>query len=238
MKSNDFLKMSESIGEIIDSNFNEEITDDFIPGKTHIPVTAKSVGKEEVKYAINACLDAWFTSGKYAEKFEKRFSKFMGKRFCMLTNSGSSANLLALSALTSRDLGDRRLKKGDEVITVEAGFPTTVNPIFQNNLVPFFLDINKIDLGIETEFLEKAWTPKVKAIMLAHTLGNPYNVKEVLKFAKRHDLWVVEDCCDAIGSLYDNKMVGSEADICTASFYPAHHITMGEGGAVLTDNPK
>ena len=145
----------------------------------------------------------------------------MGKRFCMLTNSGSSANLLALSALTSKSLGDRRLKPGDEIITVAAGFPTTVNPIFQNNLVPVFMDINKTDLGINARQLDEAWSPKVKGIMLANTLGVPYNVKKVKDFAKKHNLWIIEDCCDAVGSTYDGKIVGSDADVCTVSFYPA-----------------
>ncbi len=237
MNNKNRLELSDLICSVIDSKY-DDTREDFIPGKTHVPVTAKLIGKEEIKNAINACLDEWFTSGRFALKFEKEFAKYMQKRFCLLTNSGSSANLLALTALTSKSLGKKRLVKGDEVITVAAGFPTTVNPIFQNNLVPVFLDINKTDMGIDIDQLEKAWSPKVKAIMLAHTLGNPFNIKEVTKFAKRHGLWLIEDCCDAIGSTYEKKMVGSTADIITASFYPAHHITMGEGGAVLTDSPK
>ena len=179
-QNKDYRKKIESI---IDENHpSDEIK--FIPGKTHIPVTTKLIGKEELKNAVNSCLDGWFTSGKYASQFESDFSKFMDKRYCLLTNSGSSANLLALSALTSKSLGDRRLKHGDEIITVAAGFPTTVNPIFQNNLVPVFLDINKKDLGIDAQQLKKALSPKVKGIMLAHTLGNPYNIEKVKSFAK------------------------------------------------------
>ena len=210
----------------------------FVPGKTHVPVSGKLIGIEEIKYAVDSCLDGWLTTGRYATKFEKEFAKFMNQRFCLLTNSGSSANLLAISALTSPQLRDRQLKPGDEVITVAAGFPTTVNPIIQNNLVPIFVDVNMDDYGIDIDKMEEAWSPKVKAIMLAHTLGNPFNVNKVSEFAKKHNLWLIEDCCDAIGSKYDNKMVGTFGDIATASFYPAHHITMGEGGAVLTSSPK
>ena len=211
---------------------------EFIPGESHVPVSGKLIGKEEIQYAVDACLDGWFTTGRFAEQFEKEFSKYMNQRFCILTNSGSSANLLALSALTSPQLKERQLKPGDEVITVAAGFPTTVNPIIQNGLVPVFVDVNLDDYGIDVELLEKAWSPKVKAVMLAHTLGNPFNLSRVTEFVKQHNLWFIEDCCDAVGSKYNNKMVGTFGDLSTASFYPAHHITMGEGGAVLTDNPK
>jgi len=162
----------------------------------------------------------------------------MHQRYCLLVNSGSSANLLALSALTSPQLGDRKLTPGDEVITVAAGFPTTVNPIMQNGLTPVFVDANLLDYGIDTKQLDAAWSPKVKAVMLAHTLGNPFNLKEVMGFVKKHNLWLIEDCCDAVGSTYDGKMVGTFGDLATVSFYPAHHITMGEGGAVLTKNSK
>ena len=216
--------------------FEEE--QEFIPGETPVPVSGKLIGREEIRFAVDACLDGWFTTGRFAEQFEKEFSNYMNHRFCLLTNSGSSANLLALSALTSPQLGKRRLEPGDEVITVAAGFPTTVNPIIQNGLVPIFVDVNMIDYGIDVEQMENAWSPKVKAVMLAHTLGNPFNLNKVTEFVQKHNLWFIEDCCDAIGSTYNGKMVGTFGDLATTSFYPAHHITMGEGGAVLTQNPK
>jgi len=211
---------------------------EFTPDETHVPVSGKLIGKEEIQFAVDACLDGWFTTGRFAEQFEKEFAKYMNQRFCLLTNSGSSANLLALSALTSLQLGERQLKPGDEVITIAAGFPTTINPIIQNGMVPVFVDVNLDDFGINVEQMERAWSPKVKAVMLAHTLGNPFNLKKVTDFVQKHNLWFIEDCCDAVGSKYNNKMVGTFGDIATTSFYPAHHITMGEGGAVLTNNPK
>jgi len=211
---------------------------EFIPGETHIPVSGKLIGKNEIKFAVDACLDGWFTTGRFAEQFEKEFARYMDQRFCILTNSGSSANLLAISTLTSPQLEDRRLKSGDEVITVAAGFPTTVNPIIQNGLIPVFVDINLDDFGIDVAQLEKAWSPKVKAVMLAHTLGNPFNLEKVTQFVKKHNLWFIEDCCDAVGTTYNGEMVGTFGDLATVSFYPAHHITMGEGGAVLTNSSK
>ena len=210
----------------------------FIPGETHIPVSGKLIGKEEIQYSVEACLDGWFTTGRFADQFEEEFAKFMQQRFCLLTNSGSSANLLALSALTSPQLGEKQLQPGDEVITVAAGFPTTLNPIIQNGLKPVFVDVNLDDYGIDVELMEKAWSPKVKAVMLAHTLGNPFNLDGVSKFVKKYKLWLIEDCCDAVGAKYNGNMVGTFGDLATVSFYPAHHITMGEGGAVLTNNPK
>ena len=211
---------------------------EFTPGETHVPVSGKLIGREEIQFAVDACLDGWFTTGRFAEQFEKEFAKYMNQRHCILTNSGSSANLLALSALTSPWLKERRLQPGDEVITVAAGFPTTVNPIIQNGLVPVFVDVNLDDYGIAVEQMENAWSPKLKAVMLAHTLGNPFNLEKVMEFVKKHNLWLIEDCCDAVGSTYNGKMVGTFGDLATVSFYPAHHITMGEGGAVLTNNPK
>ena len=222
-------------GEYAQSVFEQE--PGFIPGETHVPVSGKLIGKEEIKFAVDACLDGWFTTGRFAKQFEKEFAKFMNQSYCLLTNSGSSANLLALSALTSPHLKEKRLKPGDEVITVAAGFPTTVNPIIQNGLVPVFVDVNLNDFCIDVKQMEKAWSPKVKAVMLAHTLGNPFNLKKVTEFVKKHNLWFIEDCCDAVGSTYDGKMVGTFGDLATVSFYPAHHITMGEGGAVLTGSP-
>ena len=222
-------------GEYAQSVFEQE--PGFIPGETHVPVSGKLIGKEEIKFAVDACLDGWFTTGRFAKQFEKEFAKFMNQSYCLLTNSGSSANLLALSSLTSPHLKEKRLKPGDEVITVAAGFPTTVNPIIQNGLVPVFVDVNLNDFCIDVKQMEKAWSPNVKAVMLAHTLGNPFNLKKVTEFVKKHNLWFIEDCCDAVGSTYDGKMVGTFGDLATVSFYPAHHITMGEGGAVLTGSP-
>jgi len=233
-------KLRQKVLELVEEYAREEFESEkpFIPGKTHIPVSGKVIGREEVQYAVDACLDGWFTTGRFSEQFEKEFAEYMEQRFCLLTNSGSSANLLALSALTSPQLEDRRLKPGNEVITVAAGFPTTVNPIIQNGLVPVFVDVNLNDYGIDADQLEDSWSPKVKAVMLAHTLGNPFNLEKVTEFVKKHNLWFIEDCCDALGSIYDGKMVGTFGDLATISFYPAHHITMGEGGAVLTSSPK
>jgi CDP-6-deoxy-D-xylo-4-hexulose-3-dehydrase len=233
-------KLRQKVLELVEEYAREEFESEkpFIPGKTHIPVSGKVIGTEEIQYAVDACLDGWFTTGRFADQFEKEFAEYMEQRFCLLTNSGSSANLLALSALTSPQLEDRRLKPGNEVITVAAGFPTTVNPIIQNGLVPVLVDVNLDDYGIDVEQMEKAWSPKVKAVMLAHTLGNPFNLEKVTEFVKKHNLWFIEDCCDALGSIYDGKMVGTFGDLATISFYPAHHITMGEGGAVLTSSPK
>jgi CDP-6-deoxy-D-xylo-4-hexulose-3-dehydrase len=224
------------VGEYAREEFESEKS--FIPGETHIPVSGKVIGTEEIQYAVNACLDGWFTTGRFAEQFEKEFAKYMQHRHCILTNSGSSANLLALSALTSPQLEEKCLKAGDEVITVAAGFPTTVNPIIQNGLVPVFVDVNLDDYSIDVDQLETAWSPTVKAVILAHTLGNPFNLDKVTEFVKKHNLWLIEDCCDAVGSTYNGKIVGTFGDLATVSFYPAHHITMGEGGAVLTNSPK
>ena len=178
--------------------------------------------------------DFWLTAGRFAQQFESEFSQLMQQKYCLLTNSGSSANLLAISPLTSPKLGDRRLKPGDEVITVAAGFPTTVNPIVQNQMIPVFVDVDVETYNINVEEMKKALSPKSRAIMIAHTLGNPFNLKEVTKFAKENNLYLIEDCCDAVGSTYEGKMVGTFGDTATVSFYPAHHMTMGEGGAILT----
>jgi len=236
----DIKKLRSQILTLTDQYANAvfEKKNKFIPGESHIPVSGKDIGLQEIRFAVDSCLDGWFTTGRFAKQFEKKFSQFMNQRFCSLTNSGSSANLLALSALTSPILGDRRLKPGDKVITVAAGFPTTINPIIQNNLVPVFVDVNLDDYGISAEKMRAAFTPRVKAVMLAHTLGNPFDLRSVIKFVEKYNLWLIEDCCDAVGSKYDNKMVGTYGDLATVSFYPAHHITMGEGGAVLTNSPK
>jgi len=216
---------------------SEEKTRIF-PEALAVPVSGKVIDAEEIKCAVDACLDGWFTTGRFAQMFEDDFALYMEQKFCLLTNSGSSANLLAVSALTSHQLGEKKLQPGDEVITVAAGFPTTINPIIQNGLIPVFVDVNLTDYSIDCNQLEKAWSPKVKAVMLAHTLGNPFNLDKVCAFTKKYNLWLIEDCCDAVGSKYRNKMVGTFGDIATASFFPAHHITMGEGGAVLTSNPQ
>jgi CDP-4-dehydro-6-deoxyglucose reductase, E1 len=210
----------------------------FTPGSSAVPVSGKVFDATELQYLVDSSLDFWLTTGRFAAEFERKLADWIGIKYCALVNSGSSANLVALSALTSPQLGDRRLLPGDEVITVAAGFPTTVNPIFQNQLIPVFVDIKLPTYDIDVTQLEAALSPKTRAIMIAHTLGNPFNLTEVLAFANRHDLWVVEDNCDALGSTYQGKKTGTFGHISTLSFYPAHHITMGEGGAVLTNDPK
>ncbi len=210
----------------------------FEPGQSAVPCSGRVFGAEEIVSLVDSSLDFWLTTGRFANEFEKRFAKVFGTQCCLLVNSGSSANLLAIAALTSPKLGDERLKPGDEVITVAAGFPTTVNPILQHNLVPVFVDVHIPTYNIDVSQLEAALSPKTRAIMIAHTLGNPFDLGTVAQFAKDHDLWLIEDCCDALGAHYKNQHVGTFGDIATCSFYPAHHITMGEGGAVLTDSPK
>ncbi|WP_410511010.1 lipopolysaccharide biosynthesis protein RfbH [Paenibacillus sp. BR2-3] len=209
----------------------------FRPNQDYVPVSGKVFDEEELVHLLDSSLDFVLTSGRYAHRFEAEFARFMGTRYAILTNSGSSANLLALSSLTSPELGNRQLKPGDEVITVAAGFPTTVNPILQNGLVPVFLDVNMSTYNIDTALLESAVSHRTKAIMIAHTLGNPFDLDEVLRIARKYNLWLIEDTCDAVGSEFRGEQVGSFGDLATVSFYPAHHITMGEGGAVLTSNP-
>lgn len=202
-------------------------------GESAIPVTGKVFGEAELLAAVNASLDFWLTSGPYTEKFESRFAKTVGMRHAFMVNSGSSANLLALSALTSPKLGDRALRPGDEVITVAAGFPTTVTPIIQNGLIPVYVDVNLATYVANEAALEAAISPKTQAIMMAHTLGNPFNLDLVGKLAQKHNLWVIEDSCDGLGGTYKGQNLGTFGDLSTFSFYPAHHITTGEGGAVL-----
>lgn len=209
----------------------------FVPGVTPVPPSGKVVGGQEMKNMVEASLDAWLTTGRFNDAFECRLADFLGVAHVLTTNSGSSANLLAFSALTSPRLGERAIKPGDEVIGVAAGFPTTVNPILQFGAVPVFVDVEIPTYNIDAAKIEAAISPKTKAIMLAHTLGNPYNLDIVVALAKKYQLWLVEDCCDALGSTYHGKLAGSFGDIGTLSFYPAHHITMGEGGAVFTNNP-
>jgi CDP-6-deoxy-D-xylo-4-hexulose-3-dehydrase len=206
---------------------------DFVPGVSAVPVTGKVFGKEELSAAVEASLEFWLTSGSHSENFERRFAKVVGMRHSFMVNSGSSANLLAISALTSKSLGERSLKPGDEVITAAAGFPTTVTPILQNGLVPVYVDIDLGTYVANEEALESAIGVKTRAIMIAHTLGNPFNLELVQKLAAKHGLWVIEDSCDALGGTYNDKNLGSFGDLSTFSFYPAHHITTGEGGAVL-----
>ncbi len=208
----------------------------FIPGKTYIPASGKVFDEHELLKLTDASLDFWLTTGRYANEFEKRFAEWMGVKYCSLVNSGSSADLLALTALTSPKLGERRLQPGDEVITVAAGFPSTVSPILQNQLVPVFLDVTLPTYNIDVSQLESALSSRTRAIMVAHTLGNPFDLDAVMNFANKHHLWVIEDNCDATGSLYRDKKTGTFGHLATVSFYPAHHLTMGEGGAVLTND--
>jgi CDP-6-deoxy-D-xylo-4-hexulose-3-dehydrase len=210
----------------------------FIPGETPVRYAGRVFDHDEMMHLADAMLDFWLTTGRFSEVFQREFAKVFGLRHAMLVNSGSSADLVALSALTSPTLGERQLKPGDEVITVAAGFPTTVNPIIQNRLVPVFVDVTLPTYNIDVSQLEAAYSDRTGAIMIAHTLGNPFDIETVRDFANAHDLWLIEDCCDAVGSTYDGRMVGTFGHIATTSFYPAHHITMGEGGAVLTDRPK
>ena len=205
----------------------------FLGGISQIPVSGKVFDGDELKNLVDSSLDFWLTTGRYAHEFEEEFAKVMGVRHAMLCNSGSSANLLAVSTLKSERLGDRALVDGDEVITLAAGFPTTVNPIVQNRLIPVFIDCELGTYDATAENLQAAISPKTGAIVMAHTLGNPFNLDAVMQIAKDNDLFVVEDSCDAVGAMYDGKPVGSFGDLSTASFYPAHHVTMGEGGCVL-----
>lgn len=210
----------------------------FDAAVTPIPCAGRVFDDEDIVHLVDSTLDFWLTTGRYAAQFELEFAKFWGLRHALLVNSGSSANLVALTCLTSPKLGERQLRPGDEVITVAAGFPTTVNPIIQNRLVPVFLDVDVPTYNVNVAQLEEALSPKTKAIMIAHTLGNPYDLAHVTAFAEKHHLWLVEDCCDAAGATYQGKPVGTFGDLATCSFYPAHHITMGEGGCVLTDRPN
>jgi CDP-6-deoxy-D-xylo-4-hexulose-3-dehydrase len=210
----------------------------FVAGKTVVPPSGKLLGPQEIKNMVEASLDGWLTAGRFNEAFEKELAKFLGVKHVITVNSGSSANLVAFNTLTSPKLGSRAINKGDEVITVAAGFPTTVNPILQFGAVPVFVDIELGTYNINASLIEQAISPKTRAIMLAHTLGNPFNLEVVTQLCKKYNLWLVEDCCDALGSTYQGQLVGTFGDIATLSFYPAHHITMGEGGAVFTNNDE
>jgi CDP-6-deoxy-D-xylo-4-hexulose-3-dehydrase len=226
-------KIAELIEEYAEIEFSPKA---FFPGVTAIPPSGKLIDSTEIKNMVEASLDGWLTAGRFNDLFEKKLAEFIGVKYLITVNSGSSANLVAFSTLTSVKLGERAIKKGDEVISVAAGFPTTVNPIIQFGAIPVFVDVDPLTHNVDATKIEAAISPKTKAIMLAHSLGNPFNLDVVTALCKKHNLWLVEDCCDALGSTYRGRMVGTFGDIATLSFYPAHHITMGEGGAVFTNN--
>jgi CDP-6-deoxy-D-xylo-4-hexulose-3-dehydrase len=229
----------EQIAKLVDEYASIAMTPvTFMPGLSVIPPSGKVIGAKELKYMVDASLDGWLTTGRFNAEFEKKLAAFIGVKHLITVNSGSSANLVAFSTLTSPKLGARAIQKGDEVIGVAAGFPTTVNPILQFGAVPVFVDVDPLTHNIDVSKMEAAIGPKTKAVMLAHSLGNPFNLDVVTALCKKYNLWLVEDCCDALGSTYHGHMVGTFGDIATLSFYPAHHITMGEGGAVFTNNEE
>ena len=235
----DILELRSKILSLVNDysniNFKEK---EFIPGVSDVSVSGKVIGASELKNMVEASLDGWLTTGRFNEQFEKKLANFLGVKCLLTVNSGSSANLIAFSTLTSPKLKERAIQKGDEVISVAAGFPTTVNPIIQFGAVPVFIDVKIPTYNIDENLVESAVTNKTKAIMLAHTLGNPFNVKKIKEICDKYNLWLVEDSCDALGSKFNNQNVGTFGDLATLSFYPAHHITMGEGGAVFTNNKK
>ena len=227
------LKINEFVENYLSENSAKE---KFVPGKTLIPPSGKLIGKEEINNMIPASLDGWLTTGRFNDEFQIQLANFLNIKHLITVNSGSSANLVAFSTLTSHLHKERSIKPGDEIISVAAGFPTTVNPIFQNGAVPVFVDIKLPTYNINEELVEEAITSKTKAIMLAHTLGNPFNLKKIVEICKKYDLWLIEDNCDALGTKYNGQFTGTFGDVATLSFYPAHHITMGEGGAIFTNN--
>jgi CDP-6-deoxy-D-xylo-4-hexulose-3-dehydrase len=229
---NEILSLVNDYSEI---NFKQK---EFIPGVNEVPVSGKVIGSLELKNMVEASLDGWLTTGRFNEQFEKKLASFLGIKCLLTVNSGSSANLIAFSTLTSPKLKERAIQKGDEVITVAAGFPTTVNPIIQFGAIPIFIDVKIPTYNIDESLVEEAITNKTKAIMLAHTLGNPFNLKKIKEICDKYNLWLIEDSCDALGSKFNNQNVGTFGDLATLSFYPAHHITMGEGGAVFTNSKK
>jgi len=229
------LEIADLVQEFADLKYTEKT---FKPGRSVVPPSGKVISSTELQYMVDASLDGWLTTGRFNRKFEKELSDFIGIKYLITVNSGSSANLVAFATLTSPKLGYRAIKKGDEVIGVAAGFPTTVNPIVQFGAIPVFVDVDLETHNVNADLIEAAISPKTKAIMLAHTLGNPYNLEKVKALCSKYDLWLVEDCCDALGAKYNNQHVGTFGDIATCSFYPAHHITMGEGGAVFTNNSE
>lgn len=228
-------EIAELVGQYADLVFAET---PFVPGQTPTPVSGKVIGAPELKNMVEASLDGWLTTGRFNALFERRLADYLGVKYLITVNSGSSANLVAFSTLTSPVLGDRAIRPGDEVIGVAAGFPTTVNPILQNGAIPVFVDVDLTTHNIDPDKMEAAISPKTKAVMLAHALGNPFNLEVVTHLCKKYNLWLVEDCCDALGATYKDQLVGTFGDIATLSFYPAHHITMGEGGAVFTNNAQ
>jgi len=223
------------VNDYSDINFKQK---EFVPGVSEVPVSGKVIGSLELKNMVEASLDGWLTTGRFNEQFEKKLASFLGIKCLLTVNSGSSANLIAFSTLTSPKLKEKAIQKGDEVITVAAGFPTTVNPIIQFGAIPVFIDAKIPTYNIDESLVEEAITNKTKAIMLAHTLGNPFNVKKIKEICDKYNLWLIEDSCDALGSKFNNQNVGTFGDLATLSFYPAHHITMGEGGAVFTNSKK
>ena len=234
----EFKNIDKNIKSLLESVIEKNISKTIIPGTDYIPVTGKMIDNNDILYGVDATLDGWLTTGRYAKRFETELANYIGCKKSILVNSGSSANLVAFYALTSPSLGKRAIKKGDEVITVAAGFPTTINPLIQFGCVPVFVDINIPTYNIETNHIEAAITDKTKAIMIAHALGNPFNIKVVKEIADKYKLWLIEDDCDSLGATYNGQKTGSFGDAATLSFYPAHHITMGEGGAVLINNRR
>jgi len=238
MKDNILEIRNEILGLVNDySNINFK-QKEFIPGVSDVPVSGKVIGDLELKNMVEASLDGWLTTGRFNEQFEEKLANFLGTKCLLTVNSGSSANLIAFSTLTSPKLKERAIQKGDEVISVAAGFPTTVNPIIQFGAIPVFIDVKIPTYNIDENLVEEAINPKTKAIMLAHTLGNPFNLKKISEICKKYNLWLIEDTCDALGSKFNGQNVGTFGDLATLSFYPAHHITMGEGGAIFTNSKK
>ena len=239
MNEDKILEIKNNILNLVNNysniNFNEK---EFVPGFSDVPVSGKVIGALEIKNMVEASLDGWLTTGRFNKKFQEELSNFLGVKCLLTVNSGSSANLIAFSTLTSHKLKERAVQKGDEVISVAAGFPTTVNPIIQFGAIPVFIDVKIPTYNIDENLIEEAITKKTKVIMLAHTLGNPFNIKKIKDICEKYNLWLIEDSCDALGSKFDGKNVGTFGDLATLSFYPAHHITMGEGGAVFTNSKK
>lgn len=233
------LEIKTQIHSLIEEYYKEVFKEkEFVEGESSVPVSGKVFDHKEIQMITDSALDAWFTTGRFNTEFERKLAKYINIKSVLTVNSGSSANLVAFSALTAHELGEERIKPGDEVITVAASFPTTVNPILQYGAIPVFLDVDIPTYQIDVTHLEKALSPKTKAIVVAHTLGNTFNLDVITAFCEKHDLWLMEDCCDALGATYNGKHVGTFGDVATLSFYPAHHITMGEGGAVFTSNSK
>lgn len=237
LKGIEFKNLNDNnLQDLLVNKFSLNIDRLIIPGENYIPVSGKVIDYQDILWGIESMMDAWLTAGRFSEKLERELARYMGSRFSLLVNSGSSANLLAFYSLTSPKLLERAIKPGDEIITVAAGFPTTMNPMIQYGCIPVFVDIDIPTYNIKSDEIEAAVTEKTKAIVLAHALGNPFNLEVVLSIARKYNLWVIEDDCDSLGALYSNKKTGTFGDLATLSFYPAHHITMGEGGAVLVNN--